>query len=200
MARFTKILRDKGMKQMASSKQVKDKVYRKSKEVFDLAKKRMLEDFINHPVSKEIIAGPEASNTSGTLIGGGNLFSFIGFHDGERPVNEVYNLLNLGTYLSRANPRVVKKTKSSVYWGFKVAMPSGDQLASASKMPWETGSWLFRIERGMSGLGYYIYEKYIRGSRSGTGIQADGKVKHGVFRKAKYMSAILNTFKKNFIK
>ena len=36
-----------------------------------------------------------------------------------------------------------------------------EQLAAISRMPWEPGSWLFKIEKGMSGLGHYIYQKYI---------------------------------------
>ena len=43
-------------------------------------KARMIEEFIDHPVSQEIAAGAGATNSSGTLTGGyGNLFTFIGF-------------------------------------------------------------------------------------------------------------------------
>ena len=200
MARYTKILRTKAMKQLSSNKKVHQQVYRKSKEIFDRSKKQMLDDFIDHPVSKEISAGPDASNISGTLIGGGNLFSFIGFHVGDSPVRNVYNLLKTGTYLSGKRPRVVRKTKDRVYLGFQVVAPTANQLASQTTMPWEPGSWLFKIEQGISGLGYYIYQKGIKASRSGTGIQADGKVKQAVFKRVSYMSAILNTFKRNFTK
>ncbi len=188
------------MKQLSSNKKVHQQVYRKSKEIFDRSKKQMLDDFIDHPVSKEISAGPDASNISGTLIGGGNLFSFIGFHVGDSPVRNVYNLLKTGTYLSGKRPRVVRKTKDRVYLGFQVVAPTANQLASQTTMPWEPGSWLFKIEQGISGLGYYIYQKGIKASRSGTGIQADGKVKQAVFKRVSYMSAILNTFKRNFTK
>lgn len=200
MARFTKILRTKAMRQLTSSKKVQDQVYRRSKEIFDRSKKQMLDDFANHPVTKEIEAGPDSSNISGTIIGGGNLFSFIGFHAGDNPIRNVYNLLNMGTYLSGKKPRVVRKTKDRVYLGFRVVSPTVSQLASQTRMPWEPGSWLFKIEQGISGLGYYIYQKGIKASRSGTGIQADGKVKQAVFKRVSYMSAILNTFKRNFAK
>ena len=200
MARYTKILRTKAMRKLSSDKKVHEQVYRKSKEIFDRSKKQMLDDFIDHPVSKEIMAGPDSSNISGTIIGSGNLFSFIGFHVGDNPVRNVYNLLKMGTYLSGRKPRVVRRTKDRVYLGFRVVSPNLNQLANETRMPWEPGSWLFKIEQGISGLGYYIYQKGIKASRSGTGIQADGKVKQAVFKRVSYMSAILNTFKRNFSK
>lgn len=200
MGRFTKILKDKGMKKLATSKEVHQDVYKRSKEIFDQSKRQLLEDFVSHPVTKEIEAGPDTKNTSNTILGAGNLYSFIGFESGSDPVGRVYDLLNRGTYLSGRRAKVVRKTKNRIYLGFKVVHPTEVELAAVSKMPWEPGSWLFKIERGMSGLGYYIYEKYIKASRSGTGIQADGKVRTGMFKRTKYMSAILNTFKKNFIK
>ena len=159
----------------------------------------MLEEFKNPPVTREIEEGPEASNVSNTILGKGNLYSFIGFRDGERPIDKVYNLLNAGTKLSRIKPRT-QKVGRSVYMGFRVITPTVSELSRVSKMPWEPGSWLFKVERGISGLGYYIYEKYIKASRSGTGIQVDGKVRAGGYKATKYMSAILNTFKKNFRK
>tara|TARA_Y100000310_G_scaffold305099_2_gene344907 strand:- start:507 stop:1112 length:606 start_codon:yes stop_codon:yes gene_type:complete len=199
MGRFTKILRNKGIKNLSSNREVHQQVYKKSKEIFETSKRKMLEDFKRHPVTKEIEGGPEASNTSNTIIGQGNLYSFIGFQDGANPIRPVYHMLHLGTKLISRNPRVIKKTKDKVYLGFRVSVPSEKSLASVSRMPWEPGSWLFRIERGISGLGYYIYEKYIKASRSGTGIQADGKVRHSTFKRTSYISAILKTFKKNFV-
>ncbi len=200
MGRFTKILKDKGMRNLASNKEVHQTVYRRSKEIFDRSKREMLRDFLGHPVTKEIKEGPEAANLSNTIVGPGNLYSFIGFENGANPISAVYNLLNFGTNLVGKRPRIVGKTKERIYLGFKIDMPSREALAKASPMPWEPGSWLFKVEVGMSGLGYYIYEKYIKGSRSGTGIQADGKVRTGLFRRTQYMSAILNKFKRNFTK
>ena len=182
---------------MLKDEKIRGQVYRKSREIFELKKQQMLEDFKSHPVTREIERGPDAPNMSNTIFGPGNLYSFIGFRDGETPIDPVYELLRAGTRLSTARPRV-QKVGNRVYMGFRVITPTVRELSTVSKMPWEPGSWLFKVERGISGLGLYIYEKYIKASRSGTGIQADGKVRTGGYKPTKYMSAILNTFKRNF--
>ena len=43
----------------------------------------LLAAFEEHPVTKEIDAGPGSNNSSGTLGGYGNLFTFIGFERGQ---------------------------------------------------------------------------------------------------------------------
>ena len=57
-----------------------DKVFRRR--VIGL-KGAALADFDRHPVTVEIEKGPDATNTSGTLGGVGNLFSFIEMEIGQ---------------------------------------------------------------------------------------------------------------------
>ena len=52
---------------------------------FEKVKSEMIEEFLDHKVTQEIIAGPTADNISGTLGGYGNLFSYIGFNEGDEP-------------------------------------------------------------------------------------------------------------------
>jgi hypothetical protein len=197
MGRYTKILKNKAMKKLTSDKKIRDIAYQRSLAKVEKHKKELIEDFENHPVTRELEAGSTAKNISGTVTGGGNLFSFIGFHDGSDPVSSVSALLNAGVSMSK-KPKITKG-KNRVYYQYKVRVPNKNELASVSKMPWEPGSWLFRIEKGISGLGHYIYKNYISSSRSGTGIQADGKYRKGaVFKKTRYMSAILRTFNSKF--
>lgn len=199
MGRYTKILRTKAMNKISKDTSIHQQVYIRSKNIFDQRKKEMLDDFNSHPVTKEIQAGPESRNISNTITGPGNLYSFIGFDRGGDPTRDVYNMLLIGTTISKRNPRITKSGKR-VYMGFKINVPTHAQLSKITRMPWEPGSWLFKIERGLSGLGYYIYEKYIKSSRSGTGIQVDGKVRSGAYKPTSYMSAILNTFNRKFTK
>jgi hypothetical protein len=162
-----------------------------AKQVLQETKKQLIDEFNNHPVTKEIEGGPSASNDSGTLGGKGNLFSFIGFDDGDSPTLPVKNLLNnieLSSVRSRLSGDVLQ---------FKVNMPDQSQLEAASKMPWESGrSWLFDMERTISGLGEYLYGVFKK-SRSGTGVQVDGKLLNAkVFRPVKYLNTMLENFSK----
>ena len=51
----------------------------------DKKQELLVKQFKTHPVTIEIDGGPLARNSSGTLGGYGNLFSFIGFSSGSDP-------------------------------------------------------------------------------------------------------------------
>jgi hypothetical protein len=66
-------------------------------------------------------------------------------------------------------------------------------------MPWQEGrSWAEGIERGISGLGNYI-NKSSSSSRSSQGVQVKNRIRGGQFRNTKYLSSIINNFKKNVL-
>ena len=65
-------------------------------------------------------------------------------------------------------------------------------------MPWEPGSWVQRIELGISGLGYYLYQMGISKSRSGSAVQTEGKIRSDTYRRTSYLSAMLKTFQKGW--
>ena len=48
---------------------------------------KLLVAFDDHEITKEIEAGPGARNSSGTLGGYGNLYTFIGFSRGQDPIS-----------------------------------------------------------------------------------------------------------------
>ena len=151
-------------------------------------KEILINEFNSHPVTQEIEAGPEASNSSGTLGGKGNLFSFIGFDDADTPVAPIRELLNKITLGS------IKKNTAAGVLEFKVNMPSEEEFEAISKMPWETGrSWLFEIERAISGLGNYIYGQF-KNSRSGTGYEASSPVDTKTFSPVPYFRTMLEKF------
>ena len=49
----------------------------------------LVKKFRIHPITIEIDGGPRATNSSGTLGGYGNLFSFIGFDSGDNPTEVI---------------------------------------------------------------------------------------------------------------
>jgi len=154
-------------------------------------KDEMIKEFLNHPITKEILAGPNASNISGTLGGYGNLFSFIGFESGEKPIDPILALLKQTKYsVGRMNRGVATIT---------VEIPSKEQIFAVTPLPWAQGlSWAERIEVGLSGLGMYMNKKSDY-SRSGTGVQSSAQQRGGSFRNTKYISSFLNTWEKKFL-
>jgi hypothetical protein len=177
------------------SKGAEKKIYQKVNAAFRRKKEQLIRAFDEHPVTKEIKAGPDASNLSGTIVGGyGNLFTFIGFNTGADPTSEVRAALSYGTRLIR-RPRK-RPTKRGMIYSYDIVYNSTNDLRGISPMPWEPGSWIEKVERGISGLGYYIYHTHtVSNSRSGKGSQSKNKLRGGVYKRVSYMSAILKTFK-----
>tara|TARA_R110000824_G_scaffold387490_2_gene582816 strand:- start:147 stop:617 length:471 start_codon:yes stop_codon:yes gene_type:complete len=143
----------------------------------------------------EIAAGPHASNTSGTLGGYGNLFSFIGFEEGESPTHEVeaYILNKL-----RQKVTIVPNARQGG-WRVVVATPSLEDIATFTPIPWAQGrSWVVGIHAGISGLGQYMYTsrggKY--NTRSGSAFQVDARLRGGKFQNVPYMIPLLKSLEK----
>lgn len=153
--------------------------------------RQMLREFDSHPVTTEISSGPKAGNTSNTLSGRGNLFSFIGFERGKDPIKPLRALLQATTVEFLA-------IKSGVV-EFKINFPTNEQIYEVTPMPWARGrSWVRGIEHGMSGLGQYMYSnQQVTSSRSGTAIQSESQKRGGKFRNVAYLSQIKKNFMKN---
>ena len=125
-----------------------------------------------------------------------NLFSFIGFDQGAKPTEEVRQILEEEIVLDR-KPQS-KTLPTGVQFNFDVKIPTLKSIEQKTPLPWETGrSWVRGIERGISGLGYYLSGRFRspEPSRSGGGIQSDNKARPGAFSTVKYLSQILNNIK-----
>jgi len=171
------------------NKQIDELAERKFRE----AKTKLMEEFNKHPVTAEIEGGKDAGNISGTLAGYGNLFTFIGFPMGSNPVNSVRVYLQ-----TRVALRKKTNTKDALRKDYSINLPE-IQSFNFAKMPWESGSWVTGIETGISGFSYYM-NKADEASRSGKGIQIDGKLRALNASKAiPYMSKILQDFKRRII-
>lgn len=133
--------------------------------------------FEAHKITQEIAAGPKGQNTSGTLGGYGNLFSFIGFPEGDEPLKAIREIIKQKIFHVRTVNGVFKR-------GNVVTMivdgPTAEDIFDTAKtpMPWaKERSWARGIETGISGLGQYMHMEYRRGKwRSGMGFQAGDDV------------------------
>ena len=159
------------------------------------SRKNFLREFSSHPVTVEIEAGENSRNSSGTLGGYGNLFSFIGFSSGSKPTEVVKNLINKIRLIRKS---YVRPEKNGVLIKFNVFSPKKSDFEDSTPIPWATGrSWLSGIERGISGLGYFISRDGI--GRSEGGQQADNKIRQSFFKNVSYFSKIYSDFYKKLV-
>lgn len=162
---------------------------------FNKIRREMLAEFKNHPITLEIKSGPFAENSSGTLGGYGNLFSFIGFDEGTDPTENIEGLLNL--------TRIEYNKEAKDGFIMTIYMPTKEEIFKDTPMPWAKGrSWAEGIERGISGFGQYLnteniatYEDRIG---SGQGVQANSVIRGGKFKNTSYISALIKKYLKRF--
>lgn len=162
----------------------------------DSSKKLLSENFLLHPVTVEIQGGSNASNVSGTLGGHGNLFSFIGFPYSLDPIGPILKLINSIKLIKKANKKI---DRLGTVFSFNLSAPTISQFESVSPIPWASGrSWLTGIERGISGLGYFLSE--IGSGRSGGGEQASNQLRSGAFKRTSYFTKLYSDFFKRLTK
>ena len=178
--------------QMAIEKQapkaLKKPFEKEFKKKFLEVKSEMIKEFLSHPVTIELIAGPSSSNISGTLGGISNLFAFIGFDASDQPIQPILQMLE------NMNYNYAGEAKIGVT--YNVTIPEASDIFKATPLPWASGrSWAQGIERGISGLGYLLRKNK---GRSGSAIQSRVKVRAGKFQNTAYISALISKYKKKF--
>ena len=160
---------------------------REAKRKFDKAKAGILQDFLNNVVTREIRGGSSASNSSGTLGGYGNLYSYIGFYQDMDPIAPIED------YLKNFRFSVKRVTQAREGLAIQLNWFNLDTIKSLSLMPWEEGnSWVEGIERGISGFSNYMYDKYMNRGRSGSAVQKKDKIGEiTTFSTRRYLPSLL---------
>jgi hypothetical protein len=204
MAKIKKNIVRKQIAKGFNSRAIRKLAYEEAIKTLNRAKNEALRDFSSHPVTKELRNGSDSSNLSNTLGGRGNLFSFIGFQDGSDPTRIVERAIQLSRINKTPSITEVGKNQGMYKISFNASIPSKQELEKVTPMPFENGrSWLTSIERGISGLSYYIYNKTknISSSRSGRAIQSRHPYISGLrYKPTSYISPILNRLRKRLIK
>lgn len=161
-------------------------------EKFLKIKEELIAEFLNHPVTQEIKAGPSATNISGTLNGVSNLFAFIGFEESDDPISPILDLLN--------SIQIIYTGQINMGAKFNVTIPESKEIFAITPLPWvQAGgrSWAQGIEQGISGLGYLLRGSF-KTSKSGAALQSSVKVRSGGFKNTQYISTLINKYKKRF--
>jgi hypothetical protein len=171
---------------------IKDQALQQAQEEMSKIKQELLEDYNDHPVTRELEAGADSENISQTLNGIGNLTTYIGFQEGSNPTEPVRNKLNTVTLNPKAK---VSDSDSNLSFEFDVIAPSIEEIEAVGSLPFEQGnSWIRGIENGISGFGAYIYGRMFKNSRSGKGLQGRRTFRQGNFRPVSYMNEIMTKF------
>jgi hypothetical protein len=173
---------------------IKEDFDKKIERSFNNIKAEMIRELMNHEITKEISIGVGASNSSNTLGGYGNLFTFIGFEAGTSPIDAIKREFDKTVIRFRT------LTDDGPIWN--IYLPAPEDIWDVTPMPWAEGrSWAKGIETGISGVGWYLYnqKKNYPQSRSGPAIQVKSKSSSKVrFKNVKYISDILNRYEKKF--
>ena len=111
---------------LSKSRAFKNEARKVANAKFQRAKNSLINNFNSHPVTREIEAGPEADNSSRTLGGSGNLFTFIGFFREDNPVEMVRNALQRhikitsGKFTSRSFLRLSSSSLVQISCSFRM--------------------------------------------------------------------------------
>jgi hypothetical protein len=162
---------------------------------FVASKNKLLEDFDDHKVTKEIAAGANANNVTESLPDG-NLYGFIGFSESD-PISPLREVIEETITINLSSPKTDVDGNKFLY-SFNVKTPSKSSIEAATPMPkeWSSGSWATKIEKVISGLEYYLFSKKKKNSRSGAGIQSKGgKVREEKFNGVDYLTGLFRKFK-----
>ena len=189
-----------------SSKKLQLSLEVKAKNKLAQARTKMENDFNIHPVSMEIKGGASASNSTRTLSGYGNLFTFIGFPAGSRPIQAIASLIRRQAYLIKNSGKTKRAGRNKVIKTYQINYADLTDINSLpeAQMPWEAGSWVEGIEKGISSFSSYMYGKF-EASRSRKGIIAKKKgekggspqnVRMGSFSTMSYVTRIINDFRR----
>ena len=197
-------------RKIGNSKKIDREMEKVASRVTRQEKEKMVERFVSHPVSKEILGGTGATNSSGTLMGGyGNLYTFIGFPAGRRPIQDIVSLIQRRTFLIPKSGRKTRsKSSNKISRSYEINYIDETEIHNSveARMPWESGSWIRGIEEGISSFSSYIHKAF-EGGRSKKGVQAkkggragggDQSIRAGAFIPVQgYVTKIIRDFKKN---
>ena len=132
----------------------------------------LIDGFLEDSITKEIDEGNSGRSSSNfTSLKGGNLFTFIGFNEGDVPSVKVVDMLESKIQFKNRAPKISFQ-KGTINYRWEINAPSEQDLIAAAPLPFDSAkSWLRGIEDGIFGLTAYIYWK-IGVGRSGGGLEA----------------------------
>lgn len=177
---------------------------------------KMLKKFNDHEVTRAI----ESQSNIGELLVGvknygedPNLFSYIGFKQGDQPITDLRRYIFEGATRLEAVPVKLPNNQGLTY-RFKGFLAGAKEILRGAPYPdnWKAGSWAIDIETDIPGIQYYLSQKFDKTfSRSKEGIQAKEIYGRGsaqkdklrpispqaMFKPRPYLTEIFNEFRRD---
>jgi hypothetical protein len=180
------------------SPQLKNKTFpvikRRMETFFEREKGRMIREFDEHEVTRELISG--VTIKSKFLDGEGSLPGLLGYDNIEGEVFKVASLLESSSIVSIRQGRIGSDGTYRVT--ARTDVPSVKLLNEETPLPWGPEKGLVdAIELGVSGFFNTLFGTRFKSSRSGGGIQVKQQVRDISFRgtgRGSYLRGILSRF------
>jgi hypothetical protein len=123
---------------------------------------------------QEIAQGPDIGD--GKVLGYGNLFSFIGFYNGDTPTDDFRDFLKESIYVAKAIPPKFDQPAGKIRYYFGVFGPNKKEIRDNSPVAdkWTEYGWVELLEEHLNNFDFYLNrERIIPSSRSDHGIQVE---------------------------
>lgn len=169
---------------------------------FKVKKQQFLNEFDQHPVSKEIEAGPHAFSSFSSLAhAGGNLFSFLGFSEGQKPIKALREYFKDNINLKDTRRTRVKGR--NIIFETPVEFPTVEEVdefaasdSETSLARWDDRSFTQILSRGVPGFPNYLFnDEGFPNSESGTAVQVKTKLRGAESVKSNYVGDLLRKLK-----
>jgi hypothetical protein len=181
-------------KKLSNSKALKNLAYGAAKKKMDGLQNTALKQLDQHPVTLELEKGTSGMNSS--LLGGrGNFFGFLGFREGQQPVEIIRDAFKDHIKIRSRNPKLKNVSATSYIWEFDIDIPSKTEIYGVTPMAWSSRSWVKGVERGITNYTKTIFTDSSE-SRSGIALQSKQNVNFITYSPTPYITSILDNLKK----
>ena len=178
----------------SKSKALENLAYASASKKLKTAQQMLLQEIEEHHVTQSIENGTKSS----ALGFQANIFEFLGFNRGDKPVEVLRSAYSNFIHLKRV-PLKKKVSATKINYDFTVSYPSLTEIYAQTPLPWGGGrSWVRAIEKGgVSNFNFTLANSRFTTSRSGTAIQSEYQVRDFNYKPVPYLSPIINKFRAN---
>jgi hypothetical protein len=178
----------------SKSKALENLAFASASKKVKTAQQMLLQEIDEHEVTQSLENGTKSS----ALGYQANIFEFLGFNRGDKPVEVLRSAYSNFIHLKRV-PLKKKVSATKINYDFTVSYPSLTEIYAQTPLPWGGGrSWVKAVEKGgISNFNYTLANSRYQTSRSGTAIQSDYVVRDFNYKPVPYLSPIINKFRAN---